>query len=336
MGYKLKFQYPEGQRPDILEKILLPPGDLLEVVDPKLTVITASYNLGKFLDPTIKSVLNQSFRNFEHVVIDGASTDDSVEILKKYPHIKFVSEKDSGYPEAFRKGMQKAKGEYITQCAVSDGYASTDWFKEAVEALDSNPEISLVWGLPQYLTEDGTAGAIAYSEYLSKPAPSKEDFFVYWLASAAGFPEGNLVVRKKVLNQCYPEGDLYNIVDWNEFTYNFNSKGYLSLFLPIVANFGRTHEGQMGQSELREGKLQVKTENYNKLVAEYRKKVLFGKINPKFISGAGSIVQTQLSAKQAFLGFINYRLTGLINLIKYKVKKIFKYGINFFHPISHK
>ena len=132
---KIEVQYQPGISPEILSRELRDNSDLVSVQTPQLTVLTISFNTGKFLEDTIRSILNQSFRNFEHVVIDGGSTDGTIEILKKYPHIKWISEKDNGYPDAFRKGLRQTRGKYITQCAVSDGYANERWFEYCVKAL---------------------------------------------------------------------------------------------------------------------------------------------------------------------------------------------------------
>lgn len=91
---------------------------------PKLTIITPSYNQADFLERTILSILNQQYPNLEYIVIDGGSTDKSVEIIKKYEqYIKYwVSEKDRGQVHAINKGLQKATGEYIAFQNSDDVY----------------------------------------------------------------------------------------------------------------------------------------------------------------------------------------------------------------------
>jgi glycosyltransferase involved in cell wall biosynthesis len=81
----------------------------------KISVITPSFNQGHFLEETILSVINQNYENLEYIIIDGGSTDKSIEIIKKYEkHLKYwISEKDSGQSEAINKGFRKATGEII-------------------------------------------------------------------------------------------------------------------------------------------------------------------------------------------------------------------------------
>ena len=83
---------------------------------PRISVITPSFNQGRFLEKTIESVLNQQYPNLEYIIIDGASTDDSVEIIKRFEkHLAtWVSEPDRGQTDAINKGLRRATGEIVT------------------------------------------------------------------------------------------------------------------------------------------------------------------------------------------------------------------------------
>jgi glycosyltransferase involved in cell wall biosynthesis len=83
---------------------------------PKITIITPSYNQGEFLEDTFRSVLDQNYPNLEYFVVDGGSTDNSVDIIKRYTeHFDWwVSEKDRGQSHAINKGLERATGDIVT------------------------------------------------------------------------------------------------------------------------------------------------------------------------------------------------------------------------------
>lgn len=123
---------------------------------PKISVVTPSYNQGQYIEETIRSVLLQGYPNLEYIIIDGSSTDDTLEIIKKYePWIAYwVSEPDRGQSHAINKGIGKATGE-ILFWLNSDDICLPNAFTEIVKTLNENPEIKIVTGQAKVIDENG-------------------------------------------------------------------------------------------------------------------------------------------------------------------------------------
>lgn len=121
---------------------------------PLVTVVTPSYNQGEFIRETIESVLNQTYDNIEYIVMDGGSTDNTVEILKSYGNrIKWFSEKDGGQADAVNKGIRIAKGEIIGWLNSDDTYYP-EAVEKAVEILKSHPDADMIYGEGDYIDRD--------------------------------------------------------------------------------------------------------------------------------------------------------------------------------------
>jgi len=113
---------------------------------PLVSIITPSYNQGQFIEETLRSVFLQDYPAIEYIVVDGGSTDNSVEIISKYKDklAWFVSERDRGQSDAINKGMKRASGEYIGWLN-SDDIFTENAVSRAVEALKANPECGFVF-----------------------------------------------------------------------------------------------------------------------------------------------------------------------------------------------
>lgn len=127
-------------------------------MNPTVTIVTPSYNQAKFLEKTIQSVLAQDYPNIEYLVVDGASTDGSVEIIHRYADrlAWWVSEKDSGQSEAINKGMRRARGEIVGWLNSDDIYLPGA-VSAAMAAFQSHPEAGLIYGDALAIDADGKA-----------------------------------------------------------------------------------------------------------------------------------------------------------------------------------
>jgi glycosyltransferase involved in cell wall biosynthesis len=123
---------------------------------PLVSIITPSFNQAEFIEETICSVIKQDYDNIEHIIIDGGSTDGSVEIIRKYEkHIAWwISEQDKGQSDALAKGFSRANGA-IFGWLCSDDLLMPSTVRLAVEELLENDHVSLVYGDRLYIDAKG-------------------------------------------------------------------------------------------------------------------------------------------------------------------------------------
>jgi len=116
----------------------------------KISIITPSFNQAQYLEQTIFSILGQQIPNLEYIIIDGVSTDCSVDIIRKYEDrlAYWVSEKDAGQSNAINKGLAKAKGNILTWIN-SDDQLLPDTLLKVAALFEQNPDISVVHGNTQ-------------------------------------------------------------------------------------------------------------------------------------------------------------------------------------------
>lgn len=123
---------------------------------PLVSIITPSFNQSGFLKSTIESVLAQDYPRLEYIVVDGGSTDGSVEVIKAYAHrlAWWVSERDQGQTDAINKGFARAKGEILAWINSDDTY-NPGAVGCAVKCLMENPQAALVYSDCDYIDEQG-------------------------------------------------------------------------------------------------------------------------------------------------------------------------------------
>lgn len=121
-----------------------------------VTIVTPSFNQARFLEQTMLSVLNQDYPDIEYIVVDGGSTDGSVDIIRRYADrlAWWVSEPDRGQTDAINKGFAHAHGEILAWLNSDDTY-QPGAVRAAVEALGKHPEAAMVYGDAHYIDENG-------------------------------------------------------------------------------------------------------------------------------------------------------------------------------------
>jgi len=122
----------------------------------RVSIVTPSFNQAPFLEATIRSVLEQDYPEIEYFLIDGGSTDGSLEIIRRYADrlAGWVSEPDAGQTDAINKGFARATGDVLAWLNSDDTY-EPGAVRQAVELLTQNPQVSMVYGDCNYIDEYG-------------------------------------------------------------------------------------------------------------------------------------------------------------------------------------
>jgi glycosyltransferase involved in cell wall biosynthesis len=124
---------------------------------PKVSIITPSFNQGKFIEDTILSVKNQAYPNIEHIIVDGGSTDNTLDILKKYEktyNVRWISELDKGQSDAVNKGFAMTKGEIIGWLNSDDVYFDKSTIRVVVNAFLRHHNVDIIYGDIVFIDEN--------------------------------------------------------------------------------------------------------------------------------------------------------------------------------------
>jgi glycosyltransferase involved in cell wall biosynthesis len=164
---------------------------------PLITIVTPSYNQGKYIAETIESIMAQNYPNLEHIVMDGGSTDDTLKILKKYPHLIVVSERDKGQADAINKGLNMAKGAILGFLNSDDTFLPGALHIVAKE-IDPARGRFIVTGGCRFVDADGNYTGIKHPSYFE----SHKRMLQIW--KGHGLPQPSTFWAREVWEKCGP------------------------------------------------------------------------------------------------------------------------------------
>ncbi len=175
-----------------------------------ISIITVTYNAEKYVEPTIKSVLSQTFKDLEYLIIDGNSSDRTMEIVEKHKHNidQVISEKDSGVYDAMNKGLKMAQGKYVLFLNAGDELSKPSILEEI---FHSKQDVDIYYGETNILNKDRQVIGTR-TELTSRKLPAqlaKKDFLNGQVVSHQSFiPKRSLTTPYNLKYQCSAD------IDW--------------------------------------------------------------------------------------------------------------------------
>lgn len=164
---------------------------MMEGDRPLVSIITPSLNQGRFIEETILSIKNQDYPRLEHIVIDGGSSDGTLDILRRHDHLAWMSEPDRGQADAVNKGIRLAKGEIFGWLNSDDTYA-TGAVSTAVNYFLRHPDVDMVYGDCHVVDETGAVLEVRQSRRYS---------FRGLLISEVAIPQPTVFFCRRVVDQ---------------------------------------------------------------------------------------------------------------------------------------
>lgn len=145
LKYGVSMEGKLDKKPELTGDIIA----LSRISKPLVSIVTPSYNQGQFIEATLLGVKNQDYPNIEHLVIDGGSNDNTVEVLKKYEkeyNLKWISEPDKGQSDAVNKGFQQASGQIVGWLNSDDVYVDRHVISLIVSKFEESNDVDVIYG----------------------------------------------------------------------------------------------------------------------------------------------------------------------------------------------
>ena len=229
---------------------------------PKISIVTPAFNCADFLQQCIESVQTQNYQNFEHIIVDGASTDGTKELLKQYAHLKWVSEPDSGEAEALNKALRMASGDIIGWIGADDRYFRNDVFQHVASTAAVLSGSYVLYGKGLFIDEGGKALRL----HIPKN-PITLSVVSRWF-SGHGLFQPSMFYSKHLLNEMGEfREDLPYGIDY-EFWLRISSQGKPFHYIDHI--LGESREGGRAESKSVTALFETRANEWTKIAAAYQ------------------------------------------------------------------
>lgn len=193
----------------------------------KFSVVTASFNQGRFIRQCIESVHSQGVE-FEHIVVDACSTDETLAVLREYPHLQWTSEPDKGQTDAINKGFRRATGDWVMWLNADD-YLKPGALASVSEFAESRANADVIYGDCDYVDEAGA--------FIRR----KSEFpFSFWMLLLYGcyIPSTSTFLRRHIISAGHlPDPDYKVVMDY-EYYLRLSDAGFrFAYFRKSLASF---------------------------------------------------------------------------------------------------
>jgi len=268
---------------------------------PLISVIMPVYNASKYLNESIQSILNQTYKNFEFLIFNDGSTDQSHEIILQYTDSRiryFHHEQNSGYVKHLNEGIQQAKGEFIARMDADD-ISLPDRFEKQVKNLLDNPQIALLGGTYNVMDENNQIIKNCPS-FISEPIEIKAKLFFY---NCFGHP--TVMMRKSILKEYQYNTDFIPAEDYLLW-WQLAQKHLLSNIPDVVLLYREHSEGISKQKKDKQREAEKKI--YRIILEDF---------------GFSKVTDEQLNLHHDMLYYKvknSYSFTEFINIAKWLVK----------------
>lgn len=227
----------------------------------KVSIITPSFNQGKYIGQCVESVLSQSYQNLEHIIIDNLSTDHTLKVLSSYSHdkrLKVISEQDKGQGDAVNKGVIFSSGDIIIWLNSDDFLSSSQVVHKVVEIFQSDNQLDAVYGGVTFFSQ-----GLNWRRYVP-PLPMLYDMFRY----IAFIGNSNIFLKREIFERNKVALNLHFVIDHEWLLRVFRGKIRYKRISLSITNFRRHDDAKTSlydqNFKAEEGKLRDQTSGKRK------------------------------------------------------------------------